>query len=261
MRFFSILLCAILFYAAPVFAQRRSFNDVFPDCDEAKREKVFSKNGLLVFAEDTVSLRLSPPIPAGTAIQKVIAEQRPFFLSESLLVIPFQKNVPDMLKIYNACGKVQKLQGRTYFSVTRDKEIPLFDEATRLESPRRNSAIPDPPDAQTVPSKETMYMRLKDANFGNSYYRADISVDQYGLTYSLTNFRNLTYLFIPAIRENKFVAHLYIEPLDEGILIYSVSGVDVSDLIASMINIPSAIRKRLEVIIEWIAEGIQAVSL
>jgi hypothetical protein len=103
-----------------------------------------------------------------------------------------------------------------------------------------------------------MYIRLKDANFGNSYYRADISVDQYGLAYSLTNFRNLSYLFIPAIRENKFIAHIYIEPLDEGVLIYSVSGADVSDFVASKIDIPSAIRKRLEVLIGWIGDGIQA---
>jgi hypothetical protein len=256
LRIFLVFLCAILFYTAPVSAQRRSFSDLFPDYDETKREQVFSKNGLLVIAENTVSLQLSPPIQAGDVIQKSVAELQPLFLSESLVVIPFLKNVPDMLSIYNACGKVQQLKGRKYFSTTRDREIPLFEDATRLESQKRTSAIPDPPDAQAVPQRETIYMRLKDANFGNSYYRADISVDQYGLTYILTNFRNLTYLFIPAIRENKFIAHLYIEPLAEGVLIYSVSGVDVSNFVASMISFSSAIRKRLEVIIEWISDGL-----
>jgi hypothetical protein len=256
MRFSSIFLCVILFYTAPVFAQRRSFNDLFPNYDEAKREKVFSKNGLLAFSKDTVSLQLSPPAPAGDAIQKSVSEQRPFFISESLIVIPFSENAPDLLRVYNACGRVQQLKGRLYHSATRDKEIPLFEEATRLESPKKTSAIPDPPDALSLPQKETIYMRLKDANFGNSYYRADISVEQYGLIYSLTNFRNLTYLFIPAIRENKFTAHLYIEPLAEGVLIYSASGADVSNFVASRIDIPSAIRKRLEVIVGWISDGI-----
>lgn len=257
MRFLLVSLCVFLFYTAPVCAQRRSFDELFPGCDEAKREKMFSKNGALVSSKGTVSLQLLPPVPAGAAIQKTVSEQRPGFLIESLQVIPFSENLPDLLAVYNACGRVRKLKGRLYHSATRDRDIPLFEEATRLESRRRASAVPDPPAALSVPPQETMYLRLKDANFGNSYYRADISVDQYGLTYSLTNFRSLSYFFIPAIRENKFIACLYIEPLDEGVLIYSASGADVSDFVASKIDIPSAIRKRLEVIIEWIGDGIR----
>jgi hypothetical protein len=256
-RFFLVFLCVILFHTAPVCAQRRSFDELFPNYDEAKRETIFSENGELVSSKDTVSLRLLPSIPAGAAIQKFVSGQQPGFLIESLLVIPFSENLPDLLAVYNACGRVRQLKGRLYHSATRDKNIPLFEEATRLESPKRASAIPDPPAASSVPQQETMYLRLKDANFGNSYYRADISVDQYGLTFSLTNFRSLTYLFIPAIRENKFIAHLYIEPLDEGVLIYSVSGADVSDFVASKIDISSAIKKRLEVIIGWIGDGIR----
>jgi hypothetical protein len=257
MRFFLVSLCVVLFYAAPVFSHPRSLDDFFPAYDEATREKLFSETGLFVSSTGTLSPQLLPPVPSGTAIRKSIAELRPVFLIESLQVIPFSENPPDLLTIYNACGRVRKLKGRLYHSATRDKDIPLFEDATRLGGPRRSSAIPDPPAASSSPQNETMYIRLKDANFGNSYYRADISVDQYGLTYSLTNFRNLTYLFIPAIRENKFIAHLYIEPLAEGVLIYSASGADVSDFIASKIDIPSAIRKRLEVITGWISDGIR----
>jgi hypothetical protein len=259
-RFFSIFLCVLLLYIAvfpaPAFAQHRSFDEIFPNCTETNREKIFSQNGLLISSKDTVTLQMLPPIPAGAAIQKAVMEQRPVFINESLQVIPFSENAPDLLRVYNACGKIQRLKGRLYYSVTRNRDIPLFEEATRLESPKKTSVIPDPPDALSVPQRETVYMRLKDANFGNSYYQADISVDQYGLTYSLTNFRNLTYFFIPAIREKKFIAHLYIEPLAEGVLIYCVSGADVSDFVASKIDIPSAIRKRLEVIVGWIIDGI-----
>jgi hypothetical protein len=256
MRFSLVLLCITLFYTAPLSAERRSFDDFFPACTEAEREKIFSEDGLFISSKDTVSLRMLPPILSGAAIQRTVSERRPLFLNESLQVIPFSENPPDLLTVYNACGRVQELKGRLYHSATKDKNIPLFEDATRLESRRKASAIPDPPAASSIPRQETMYIRLKDVNFGNSYYQADISVDQYGLTYSLTNFRNLTYLFIPAIREKKFFAHLYIEPLDEGILIYSVSGADVSDFVASKIDISSAIKKRLDVIIGWIRDGI-----
>jgi hypothetical protein len=257
MRFFSILFCCVFLHIPPVFAQYRSFSGLFPQIDEEMREKVFSENGLFVSQNNTSSPRLLSPALADTSIRKFAAEQKPVFLMESLMVIPFSENKPDLPAVYNACGRVRNLKGRLYHSFTRDKDIPLFEDATRIRGPKRTSAIPDPPDVLSVPQKETMYIRLKDANFGNSYYQADISVDSYGLVYSLTNFRSLTYLFIPAIHENKFTAQLYIEPLAEGVLIYSLSGVDVSDFIASKIDIPSAIRKRLEVIIDWIGEGIR----
>jgi hypothetical protein len=257
MRFFSILFCCVFLYIQPVFAQHRSFSDLFPQIDNARKEKVFSENGLFVSQNNSSSPQLLSPALANTSFQKSVAEQKPVFLMESLMVIPFSGNKPDILAIYNACGRVRNLKGRLYYSFTRDKDVPLFEDATRIKGPKRISSIPDPPDVLSVPQKETMYIRLKDANFGNSYYQADISVDSYGLVYRLTNFRSLSYLFIPAIQENKFTAQLYIEPLAEGILIYSLSGIDVSDFIASRIDIPSAIRKRLEVIIDWISEGIQ----
>jgi hypothetical protein len=58
--------------------------------------------------------------------------------------------------------------------------------------------------------------------------------------------------------EEKFQANLYLEPLDEGMLIYSLAGTDVSDFIANRIDIPSAISKRLAVFIDWVSDGIKA---
>jgi hypothetical protein len=254
-RFFFIFLCGIFLSVPPALAQYRSFEELFPYLDEAKCEKVFSDGGLFVSKKNTASLQLLPSALAESGFQQSVIERRPVFLIESLLVIPVEGGRPDLLTIYNACGRVRDLKGRQYRSFTRGRDIALFEDATRIQSERKLSAIPDPPAASSVPPQETMYLRLKDANFGNSYYRADISVDRRSLTYRLVNFKNLSYLFFPAIRENKFIAQLYIEPIAEGVLIYSLSGVDVSDFIASKIDIPSAFGKRLEVIIDWISEG------
>jgi hypothetical protein len=84
-----------------------------------------------------------------------------------------------------------------------------------------------------------------------------MSLNQYGFLYTLANYKDMTYLFIPVIKEEKFIAQFYFEPVAEGILIYSIAGADVSDFISSKINMPSAIRKRLEVILSWIVDGIK----
>jgi hypothetical protein len=107
-----------------------------------------------------------------------------------------------------------------------------------------------------VPEKETVYLRLKDVNFGNSYYRGEMALVQNGLRYSLSNFKNITYFLIPVIKEGKFIAQLYFEPIEEGLLIYSLAGADVSDFLASKIDMGSAISKRLSVMISWATDGI-----
>jgi hypothetical protein len=64
-------------------------------------------------------------------------------------------------------------------------------------------------------------------------------------------------MFIPVIKEEKFTAQLYFEVIKEGILIYGLAGAEVSDLISTRIDMPSAIRKRLEVIISWVTVGLK----
>jgi hypothetical protein len=176
---------------------------------------------------------------------------------ESLLVIPYEGEPVKLLNVYNALGKIQNLKGRLYHSATRDENIPLFEEATRLKGAGRNSAVEDPPDASAIPPPETIYIRVKDVNFGNSYYRADISTTPEGLLYYLSNSKSLTYLFVPVIKEGNFITRMYFEPIAEGVLVYSIAGAEVSDFISSRIDISSAIRKRLVVILDWVIDGLK----
>jgi hypothetical protein len=249
----------LLIWLLPAFslaAQTRSFNDIFPNISAEQRVRVFSPDGYIESNEASAGLKLNP---SGLQVADAVQAKNPSFFVESLLVIPPDGagGIPDLLDAYNALGRVRNLKGRLYHSSTRDDDIPLFEEATRIESAKKTSPIPDPPDAYSISSPETVYLRLKDANFGNSYYRTDIRLNRQGLLYRLTNFRNLSYGIIPVIREEKFITHLYVEPVTEGLMIYSVSGADVSNFISSRINVSSAIRKRVEVIINWLADEVK----
>jgi hypothetical protein len=252
----SFLLCiGLCSLILPSFGEPRSFDDLFQNLDGAKREQAFSPGGIISTSRNPGALQLLPPSLSALNIQGPVLERRPVFLVESLLVIP--RPGVELVDIYNALGRVRDLKGRRYRSFTRGEEVPLFEDATRIQSTQRLTPIPDPAPLSHPPSSETIYIRLKDANFGNSFYRADIAVNPPGLLYRLTNFRSMNYLFIPVIRENKFIAQLYLEPLAEGVLIYSVAGADVSDFVSSRIDMPSAIQKRLEVILGWAVDGIR----
>jgi hypothetical protein len=259
--FFPILFFLIL---SPLSAQpspfsiKRSFNEIFPGIPSAVREAAFSREG---YCKASEKAELSALVGSGrNAIDPQVArsvfEKQPGFLVESIMVVPGSANQYSLLDVYNALGKIRGLKGRLYSSATRNEQIPLFEEVTRVESAKKTNPVADPAPATVIPSSETIYMRLKDVNFGNSYYRGDITLSQRGLRYSLSNNKSLTYFLVPVIKEEKFIAQLYFEPIAEGILIYALAGADVSDFVSSRIHMPSAISKRLTVIIEWVAEGI-----
>jgi hypothetical protein len=236
----------------------RSFSDIFYGIGEDQKREVFSPGGLIRSVRVNEALQFIPAPGSEIDIHGAIMQIGPTYLAESLLVIPFQGRTLSRLDAYNALGNVRDLQGRLYHSHTRNAEIPLFEEATRIEGDRRHNPIPDPPPASVLPLSETMFIRLRDVNFGNSYYRGDMTASPHGIFYSLTNTRNLSYILFPVLREGKFNAILYMEPLAEGMLIYSMAGADASDFIANRVDIPSAISKRLAVFIAWISDGLIA---
>jgi hypothetical protein len=256
----TILLHICLFCLLPFSLNARSFDDIFPALGTERRTQVFAEGGIILSLGKGESLELSPAASSGIDLPSRIMQKNYAYRTESLLVVPYTGKTLSLLDAYNALGKIQNLKGKLYHSHTRDADIPLFEDATRLEGAKRTGAIPDPPDAKSIPPSETVYIKLKDVNFGNSYYKADILHDRYGITYSLSNFKTITYLLFPVMKEEKFSALLYLEPLTEGMLVYSIAGADVSDFIASKIDIPSAISKRLAVFLDWITDGIKAIN-
>jgi len=249
-----------IFFSNNIFAQLRAFNDVFPNLNQDIKTSIFKESGYVKSSQKTsgfVIIGNGQNSKLDTQIVNNVLRKNPGFLVESILVLQGNPGSISLLDIYNALGKIGDLQGRLYNSSTRKQLVPLFEEANRIVSDRQTTAIPDPPPTRTLPRNETVYVRLKDVNFGNTYYRAEMSLIQNGLRYTLTNFRSMSYLFIPVIKEDKFIAQLYFEPIQEGILIYSVAGADISDFVASKIDMDSAISKRLNVINSWAIDGIK----
>jgi hypothetical protein len=253
---FLCLACLVL--PAPVRADPiRSLEELFPQLGESQRREISNQDGIIRSVKTKESLEFTPSSGSGIKILDAVLKTNPSYLAESLLLIPYQGRTLDRLDAYNALGKIRDLKGRLYHSHTRNSDVPLFEDAVRIESDSKTNQLPDPPAARELPLSDTVYIRLKDVNFGDSYYRGNMSASHDGVTYTLTNVRKLSYLLFTVMKEEKFFAALYIEPLAEGMLVYSVAGADASDFIASKIDIPSAITKRLAVFIGWIRDGIK----
>jgi hypothetical protein len=259
-RSFFIFFVIFLYSSACLFSQNdperplRSIGEIFPALNTEMREQVFSPMGYIVSHQDKRRRVEAPSIDP--YLQPRLDTLKPTVMVESLKVIPYPSGAMNLVDIYNGLRQIRDLSGRLYHSETRNADIPLFEEATRLESQRRTSVKEDPPPQRSMPDSETIYIRLKDANFGNSYYQVDVKKNGPGFIYDLFNNRDINYFIVPAIKSGRFIAQFYFEPIDEGVLVYSISGAEVSNFIASKIHIPSAIQKRLEVLLGWAVDGI-----
>jgi hypothetical protein len=252
-KIISIITCLAL----AINSAARPLEDIFPALDTATREAVFSEEGWHVATATSGKqspLKIPPAVNSGVNTAAPILAKNPRYIFESIMVIPDTSIT--LLALYNAIGNIQGLKGRLYHSFTRGKDIPLFEDATRLVSEKKTTAIHDPPPATSVPPAETIYVRLKDANFGNTHYRADVSAAQNALVFSLSNFKTISITILPLVKEAQFNTTMYFERIDEGLLFYRVSGIAVSDFADKAADIPSAIQKRLDVISDWIIDGV-----
>ncbi|MDR1787734.1 MAG: hypothetical protein LBR16_04715 [Treponema sp.] len=253
-----ILLAASLFFSVLCESlPARSFDVLFPGLPKSSREQVFAQGGLIRSVESQKELLVLPAAGSGIDLLGPVLARHPNHCVEALALIPYTGSALKTVNLYNVLGKISSLKGRVYHSASRDKNVALFEEASRVSEKNGGAALPDLPDAAVLPASQVLYLRLKDANFGNTYYRADIRASGRGILYGLYNTKTITYMLFPVMKEEAFAAHLYLEILDEGVLVYSVAGADVSGFISSRINIPSAIRKRIEVILGWISDGIR----
>ncbi len=239
----------------------RHVQDVFPNLSETQKKDIYTTDGFLNVTEKPgTTLSLTPVFTKANdsfdTIKNNILSINPYVVIESLQVVKDITN-RSIDEIYTALSRIQNLAGRSYYSSNRKKEVPLFEEAVRISDLKKQSPLPDPQGNLIFHNKESMYIRIKDINFGNSFYRVDIYPSENGLLYAMTNARSLKYGIIPIIGEEKFRSLLYIETVQEGLLVYGIAATDVSNFVASQIHIPSAIRKRFSVIKEWMIDGLR----
>ena len=246
--------CAFL---SPLCAQsHRSFDAIFPGLSIGEKRSVFGIEGVKRSFGKNDSPRLIPSPDSGIDLFNVIMEKNPSHLIEALLVIPYSNRKLDTLDAYNAVGRIKNVKDHLYFSRSQNRDIVIFRETTRLESAQNRNPVPDPPPAFALPSSEIMYLRFEDASYGTLYLRGDLSTSPYGITYYLTNFEAVRFLIFTVMKAEKFSAVAYIEPVEEGMLVYGMAGIDMPGFISSLINIPSEIERRLTVLIHWLTDGL-----
>jgi len=246
-----------LVFQVPSF-ETRSFSEIFPKFSPGQKKLIINNVGLRFSFEKDDTPILIPDPDSGINIYSKVMLKKPSHVVEALVVVPYNKRELDMLDVYNALGKIKNIQDQII--TLRGKDYKMFTETTRLESAQVRKPINDPPPVDTLPYSETMYLRLVDYYMGDFYLRGDITMGLYGITYSLTNFRDISYSIFRIMKAEKFIAIIYLEPIKEGVLIYSMSGLYIPSFVANRINLSSSMNFRITILINWIIEGLKRVE-
>jgi hypothetical protein len=243
-----------LIFEVPSFETRSLYN-IFPYLSPAQRAGVMSSRGERHAFEKSGSPTLVPDQDSGIDLLSSVMAKKPSHIIEALVLIPYNRRKLDFLDIYNALRNVKTIQDHTI--TIRGNDVKVFVDTTRLESAQRRRPVPDPPRADMLPSSDIMYLRFVDPYIGDLYLRANISVGLYGITYSLSNFRDVTYTIFRIMKAESFSAIIYVEPVREGILIYSMSGIYIPNFIASRVNLTPNMNNRISVLVKWITAGLR----
>jgi len=243
-----------LILEVPVF-ETRSFSQIFPSLSRSQTARAMSEAGLRYYFQNDSSPSLIPDPASGINILNSVMEKKPSHIIEALVVVPYSGREYDMLDIYNALGRIEKIKDHTV--LLNGKDFNVFQDTFRIQNSRNKRTIPDPPPSTLLPFSETMYLCFKDANLGNLYIRCDVSISIYGITYSMTNFADVRYFLLPVMKAEKFTTILYLEPIVEGVLIYCMSGFYLPGFIAERVNLTPNINRRITVFVNWITDGLR----
>jgi len=243
-----------LVFEAPVF-EPRTFNDVFQGLSLRQKSTVMSERGIRNAFEKNDTPTFLPIQDSGVDLYSKVMLKKPSHLIEALVLVPRGKRELDFIDIYNALRTIKNIQNFTI--KVRGNDYKIFQDTTRLESAQKRRPIPDPPHTDTLPLSETMYLRFVDQTLGDLYLRGEISVSLYGLTYTLTNFRDVSYSIFKVMSAERFITIIYLEPVKEGILIYSMSGLYIPSFVAHRVNLTPSMNYRVTVLMNWITDGLR----
>lgn len=246
-----------LFAVAGEAYSQRSITQIFPNMTRDVRRLIFTVHGVKnSFKKDGTPL-ITPAPGSGINLYDIVKEKDPSHYAEAMIVIPHNPSRKlNKLDAYNALSRIEKIKNHYYYNWKRDANINIFEESSRLDNDKKKDFIPDPPPAKFIPEKESIYLCLKDRYFGNLHVRGDLTSGRHGITYNITNFRAIRFLVFTIMKEEKFSAVLYLEPINEGMLIYGMAAVDIPNIVANRVNVSTDIERRLTIFINWLTEGL-----
>lgn len=255
-RFFAGPLFFGVFFmvANPGFAS--SLKTLLPGLQETEYSELLNGSTLVAWPRTAADIRFSPQGTMGDVLRALPKEfDVPVYVESSFLVSGIALGEDKKLGIINELLKVETLSGVTYYSERRNGIAVLFDNVYQVAQPGSKTPMETKP-LTALPDSLELSVHLRDSNFGSSWYEMSIKRLGEGLFFSLQNQRPLHFMMIRAFSENDVRMRIVIASVDEGTYVAAICAANPAKLAASLVDMYSAMEKRLRAVQGWVVERI-----
>jgi len=244
----AILGAALCLMTSVLSAQ--NLEDLLPGLPAATRAELTEKRELVRYTEGAPAFSLLPAGPLAEELRREFQGFSPNITDEILFLMPLPEAREDgELFLYNKLRDVTGLSGIRYRSSSRDGSRVLFSDVYAVDSPKSRRRVPFVP-VSAIPREERFPLHLEDANFGSGYYEAALFHQEGRTSFGLRNLTTLKYIF-PVFREGRVRFRILLIPLEKELLMYGIVAAETGGLVRSMVDMPSALGKRVRALRDW----------
>jgi hypothetical protein len=204
-------------------------------------------------------LKYVPAVREGDLIRSELEANSGSFIIEMAYFVPGIEFSPEnRLGLYSELSRISTLSGVTYHSYSKnEREVVLLSDVFAVEKPGSKKAVPEVAPS-SVPDTAVMQVHAKDANFGSTWYQLAIDARGSGFLVSLTNSRPQSAMLIRAFDEGALRLRFALVPASGGIYVYSLCAADPGKTAERLVDMFSAVEKRLNAVRGWVIRRVQA---
>ena len=216
-------------------------------------------DAVMRYPDAAQDLRYAPIGPAGASLKELSEGFAPtVFVERAFLMRDRSLAGHGALDVANALLDVRTISGVTYYSERKQGTAILFNDVCRVEAPGSIKKVEWAPLA-LLPASMSMHLHLVDSNFGSSWYALNLEQRAGGLVLRLENSRPLNFMLIRAFGPAEVRMGVVMIPVDEGLYVAAFCAADPASIASSMVDMKSAMEKRLRAIQGWAVDRIGTV--
>ncbi|HWP68681.1 MAG TPA: DUF6675 family protein [Rectinemataceae bacterium] len=244
------LLAAAVTFSLPL-------EEAVPGLSKAELAGLQAGEMLLAWPTGVNDMRFPPLGPTGLALRALPEQFKvSVYVESAFLLRGVALDSRRKLEIINNLLKVESLSGVTYYSERKNGIAVLFDNVYRVETPGSTKRLPPLVLSELPPFLET-FIHLRDSNFGSSWYALGFERIGEGLLISLQNRRPLSFMLIRAFPINGVRMRVAILPVEEGVYVAAICAADPGKAAASLVDMDSAMEKRLRAVQGWVVAKVR----
>lgn len=143
-----------------------------------------------------------------------------------------------------------RMKGMTYFSQSRNRRETLILDIYRVEGPDRTARLPDRPWSEVAPSSFEYFFQ-KDNTFGEAVYSMRVRNQFPQTTVVIANEQRIFWGLIPLVDPRNLQFIFQAEFLEDGILVYGLSGAQALSLFGLERSREASFFNRLRALADW----------